>query len=116
MLDRCCTNEDLEEGVFLVERLKKSPSPQYNSTQKYTTALHVTILHPQSTAAKKDSGDHRTASISCGADSTMVHEEGPPITMMEDVGDAQAEADRWNSKGMVWMWPGFCAAHAFFLC
>lgn len=27
------------------------------------------------------------------------HEGGPPMGMIEDVGDAQAEADRWNSKG-----------------
>ena len=30
----------------------------------------------------------------------MITSEGePPMGMMEDVGDAQAEADRWNSKG-----------------
>ena len=28
-----------------------------------------------------------------------IHEEGPPMGMMEDIGDAQVEADRWNSKG-----------------
>lgn len=29
----------------------------------------------------------------------IIHEEGPPMGMMEDLGEAQAEADRWNSKG-----------------
>lgn len=32
--------------------------------------------------------------ISMGA-----HELGAPMGMIEDVGDAQAEAERWNSKG-----------------
>lgn len=29
----------------------------------------------------------------------IIHEEGPPMGMTENLGDAQAEADRWNSKG-----------------
>ncbi|CAM9131524.1 unnamed protein product, partial [Scytosiphon promiscuus] len=31
------------------------------------------------------------------------HEGGPPMGMIDDVGDAQAEADRWNSKGNAYL-------------